>query len=120
MSQSHQPKNLYQSSFEHDNCGIGAVVNIQGKASHSIVDDALKIVENLEHRAGKDAKGETGDGVGILTQISHRFFKEAAAKDGITLAEIDGVVAVLSVQDVDVEAAHDVIVAGAAIDGVVV
>ena len=85
MSQSHQPKNLYQSSFEHDNCGIGAVVNIQGKASHSIVDDALKIVENLEHRAGKDAKGETGDGVGILTQISHRFFSRVCKEAEINI-----------------------------------
>ena len=54
---------LYRPEFEHDNCGIGAVVNIKGKKSHQIVADALKIVENLEHRAGKDAEGETGDGV---------------------------------------------------------
>ena len=62
---------LYNQSFEHDNCGIGAIVNINGIASHSIVSDALSIVENLEHRAGKDADGKTGDGVGILTQIPH-------------------------------------------------
>ena len=49
-------KGLYDASFEHDNCGIGAIVNIHGKKSHQIVDDALKIVENLEHRAGKDAE----------------------------------------------------------------
>ncbi|MDO4490974.1 MAG: glutamate synthase large subunit [Lachnospiraceae bacterium] len=67
---------LYRPEFEHDNCGIGAVVNIKGKKSHQIVDDALKIVENLEHRAGKDAEGKTGDGVGILTQIPHRFFRK--------------------------------------------
>ena len=65
---------LYRPQFEHDNCGIGAVVNIKGRKSHSTVADALKIVENLEHRAGKDAEGETGDGVGILLQISHKFF----------------------------------------------
>ncbi len=65
---------LYNQSFEHDACGIGAVVSIDGIASHSIVDDALKIVERLDHRAGKDASGETGDGVGILTQLPHRFF----------------------------------------------
>ncbi|MGN0559235.1 MAG: glutamate synthase large subunit [Acutalibacteraceae bacterium] len=69
---------LYDSSFEHDNCGIGAVVNIKGRKSHDTVLNALKIVENLEHRAGKDAEGETGDGVGILLQISHRFFSKAA------------------------------------------
>ena len=57
---------LYRSSFEHDNCGIGAVVNIKGEKSHATVENALKIVENLEHRAGKDAEGKTGDGVGIL------------------------------------------------------
>lgn len=67
---------LYEPSFEHDNCGIGAVVDIKGNKSHQIVADALRIVENLEHRAGKDAEGKTGDGVGILTQISHRFLKK--------------------------------------------
>ena len=76
---------LYDSSFEHDNCGIGAIVNIHGQKSHKIVDDALKIVENLEHRAGKDAKGETGDGVGILTQIPHKFLKKVCEKEGIIL-----------------------------------
>lgn len=76
---------LYHPSFEHDNCGIGAVVNIEGKKSHEIVADALKIVEHLEHRAGKDAKGETGDGVGILTQISHRFFKKVCQTEGIQI-----------------------------------
>ena len=71
-------KTLYEPSFEHDNCGIGAVVNIDGSKSHKIVDNALSIVEKLEHRAGKDASGETGDGVGILVQISHDFFKKEA------------------------------------------
>lgn len=73
-------RTLYEPSFEHDNCGIGAVVNIDGSKSHKIVDNALSIVEKLEHRAGKDASGETGDGVGILVQISHDFFKTAAAE----------------------------------------
>jgi len=81
-----QNKNtLYEPSFEHDNCGIGAVVNIDGKQTHKIVDNALSIVEKLEHRAGKDATGETGDGVGILVQVSHKFFKKAAADCSITL-----------------------------------
>ena len=78
-------KTLYEPSFEHDNCGIGAVVNIDGHASRQIVDNALCIVEKLEHRAGKDATGETGDGVGILVQISHQFFKKAADGLGINL-----------------------------------
>ncbi len=76
---------LYHSSFEHDNCGIGAVVNIKGLKSHETVANALKIVENLEHRAGKDAEGETGDGVGILLQISHRFFTKVCTPLGIFL-----------------------------------
>ena len=76
---------IYREEFEHDNCGIGACVNIKGHKSHSIVENALKIVENLEHRAGKDAEGETGDGVGIMTQISHRFFTKVAKECGIKL-----------------------------------
>ena len=76
---------LYRADFEHDNCGIGAIVNINGIQSHAIVDDALKIVENLEHRAGKDAEGKTGDGVGILTQIPHKFFKKVCGEMGIEI-----------------------------------
>ena len=67
---------LHDQRFEHDNCGIGACVNIKGVKSRSTVENALKIVENLEHRAGKDAEGKTGDGVGILTQIPHDFFRK--------------------------------------------
>ncbi|SHJ23604.1 glutamate synthase (ferredoxin) [Parasporobacterium paucivorans DSM 15970] len=76
---------LYDPAFEHDNCGIGAVVNIKGIKSHKTVEDALKIVENLEHRAGKDAEGKTGDGVGILLQISHKFFQKTVSASGIFL-----------------------------------
>ena len=77
---------LYSPKFEHDNCGIGAVVNIGGVKTHETVENALTIVETLEHRAGKDAEGKTGDGVGILLQISHKFFKKTAKKDlGINL-----------------------------------
>ena len=85
MKQENEQKTLYESSFEHDNCGIGAIVNIRGEKSHAIVDDALKIVENLEHRAGKDGEGKTGDGVGILTQIPHKFFKKVLKDTGITI-----------------------------------
>lgn len=73
--------------LEHDNCGIGAVVNIKGKKTHRVVSQALEIVENLEHRAGKDAEGKTGDGVGILLQISHSFFREACKKVQINIGE---------------------------------
>lgn len=78
---------LYRAEYEHDNCGIGAVVNIKGKKSHQIVDDALKIVENLEHRAGKDAEGKTGDGVGILIQIPHKFFRNICAEENIAIGK---------------------------------
>ncbi len=80
-------KTLYEPQFEHDNCGVGSIININGKASHDIVSDALSIVENLEHRAGKDAEGETGDGVGIMTQIPHKFMVKAAEQIGIKLKE---------------------------------
>ena len=76
---------LYNPRFEHDNCGIGAVVNIKGVKSHATVENALKIVENLEHRAGKDAEGKTGDGVGILLQISHKFFKKVTKSLGFEI-----------------------------------
>ena len=76
---------MYSPQFEHDNCGIGAIVNIKGIKTHETVANALKIVENLEHRAGKDAEGKTGDGVGILLQISHKFFVKAVESLGIFL-----------------------------------
>lgn len=76
---------LYREEFEHDNCGIGACVDIKGRKSHGIVENALKIVENLEHRAGKDAEGRTGDGVGILTQVPHGFFARVTKPLGIEL-----------------------------------
>ncbi|MFQ9345391.1 MAG: hypothetical protein ACLR2O_07360 [Coprococcus sp.] len=76
---------IQYSDFEHDNCGIGAVVNVKGQKSHDTVANALKIVENLEHRAGKDAEGKTGDGVGILLQISHKFFTNVCRPLGILL-----------------------------------
>ena len=78
---------LYDQRFEHDACGIGAVIDIDGKKSHKVVDDALSIVEKLEHRAGKDASGEIGDGVGIMVQISHKFFEKAAKNLGINIGK---------------------------------
>ena len=81
------PQGLYDPRFEHDNCGIGAIVHMKGLKTHGTVESALKIVENLEHRAGKDADGQTGDGVGILLQISHKFFAKITKPLGI---ELDG------------------------------
>ena len=74
---------LYDPSFEHDACGIGAVISIRGEQTHRTVDDALKIVEKLQHRAGRDACGETGDGVGLMMQIPHRLMQKAAREAGI-------------------------------------
>ena len=80
-----KPAGLYDPRLEHDNCGIGAVVDIKGRKTHKTIEDALQIVEHLEHRAGKDAEGKTGDGVGILTQISDKFFQKVAAAQGLEL-----------------------------------
>ncbi|MGN0480654.1 MAG: glutamate synthase central domain-containing protein, partial [Lachnospiraceae bacterium] len=87
MNNEQNVNGLYDASFEHDNCGIGAIVSIKGIKTHKTVSDALKIVENLEHRAGKDAEGKTGDGVGIMLQISHKFFKKAAKSCNIKLGD---------------------------------
>ena len=78
---------LHRMEFEHDNCGIGACVNIKGLKSRVIVENALKIVENLEHRAGKDAEGKTGDGVGILTQMPHKFMVKVTRELGFDIGE---------------------------------
>ena len=77
--------------IEHDACGIGTVVQIDGKQSYDVLDKALHIVEKLEHRAGKDASGKVGDGVGILLQISDDFFRKTLKKDNIKLPEHYGV-----------------------------
>ena len=70
-------------SMGHDACGIGTIVNIDGHKDNRVLSDALSIVEKLEHRAGKDATGEVGDGVGILLQISHKFFGASLKDAGI-------------------------------------
>lgn len=77
--------------IEHDACGIGTVVQIDGKQSYDVLDKALHIVEKLEHHAGKDASGKVGDGVGILLQISDDFFRKTLKKDNIKLPEHYGV-----------------------------
>ncbi len=63
---------LYQSDYEHDACGVGMVVNIHGGKSHDLVDNALKVLENMEHR-GAETRDKTGDGAGIMVQIPHEF-----------------------------------------------
>ena len=63
---------LYQSQYEHDACGVGMVVNIHGGKSHELVDNALRVLENMEHR-GAETRDKTGDGAGIMVQIPHEF-----------------------------------------------
>jgi glutamate synthase (ferredoxin) len=70
---------LYNPQFEHDACGIGFVVNIKGKKSHTIVEQALTILENLDHRGARGCEQDTGDGAGILLQIPHAFFRHTCA-----------------------------------------
>ncbi len=76
---------LYREEMEHESCGVGAVVDLNGKATHRTVDQALSVVERLAHRAGSDAPGTTGDGVGILTQLPHELFSAWAREEGIVL-----------------------------------
>ena len=82
-----QRNRIYDPSMEHDACGIGAIVDLKGNSSHDTVDKALKIVEKLEHRAGKDASGKTGDGVGLMIQVPHKLMVKAAAALGIVLGD---------------------------------
>ena len=76
---------LYHGELEHESCGVGAVVDLNGRATHRTVDQALCIVERLAHRAGSDAQGTTGDGVGIMTQLPHALFEAWAREEGVTL-----------------------------------
>ena len=68
-----QAKGLYDAAHEHDACGVGMVVNIHGNKSHELVDNALKVLENMRHRGAEGADGRTGDGAGIMLQIPHEF-----------------------------------------------
>ena len=78
---------LYDPSQEHEACGIGMVANINGKKSHDIVQNAINMLCNLEHRGGQSSDTSTGDGAGILTQIPHRFFEKQCEKENILLPE---------------------------------
>ena len=72
QKEAHSQQGLYQSQYEHDACGVGMVVNIHGGKSHDLVDNALKVLENMEHR-GAETRDKTGDGAGIMLQIPHEF-----------------------------------------------
>ena len=89
-------RGLYRPEFEHDACGIGALAHLKGKRSHQMIDDALSVLVNLEHRGGVGLEKNTGDGAGILFQVPHRFFRKEAQKCGHLLpAEGDYGVAML-------------------------
>ena len=76
---------LYDPKNEHDACGIGFVANIKGVGSHSIVNDGLEMLENLEHRGAVGSDKSVGDGAGILTQIPDKYFREELLKSKIKL-----------------------------------
>ena len=76
---------LYDRQFEHDACGLGTVVHLDGVASHAVVDQALTVLERLDHRGATGSDPETGDGAGILIQMPHRFLARAAAEEGIDM-----------------------------------
>lgn len=76
---------LYSPEQEHEACGIGMIANINGKQTHSIVQHAITILCNMEHRGGQSSDTSTGDGAGILTQIPHRFFQKQCEKENIYL-----------------------------------
>ena len=80
---------LYDPNFEHDACGIGFIVNIKGKKSHKIVEQALEILGNLEHRGACGCEANTGDGAGILLQKPHKFFKKVCPDNGIELPDYE-------------------------------
>ena len=78
---------LYHEEMEHESCGVGAIADLSGKSTHRTVDQALSIVERLAHRAGSDALGTTGDGVGIMTNLPHALFAAWAQEEGILLGQ---------------------------------
>ena len=85
MSTSNNNRGLYRPEFEHDSCGIGFVTNLKGKKSHDIIQNALTMLECMEHRGGTGYDVKSGDGAGILIQIPHDFFVTEARDLGFTL-----------------------------------
>ena len=80
------PQGLYDPSFEHDSCGVGFVVDVHGRKSHGIVEQAVQVLQNLEHRGACGCEKNTGDGAGILVQMPHRFLAEECDRLAITLS----------------------------------
>ena len=80
-----QEQGLYNPQNEHDACGVGFVAHIKGRRNHSIVEQGLKILENLDHRGAVGADALMGDGAGILIQIPDHFYRTEMAKQGVKL-----------------------------------
>ena len=89
MKFKHLPKKqgLYDPSYEHDNCGVGFVCNINGKKSHEIINQGIKVLERMSHRGAVGADPKTGDGAGLLIQIPHKFLQKKSIKENIILPE---------------------------------
>ncbi|HIG77063.1 MAG TPA: glutamate synthase subunit alpha, partial [Candidatus Lambdaproteobacteria bacterium] len=87
MYQYPEKQGLYDPQFEHDNCGVGFVVQIKNRQSHQIVEQGLSLLCNLNHRGALGADPDTGDGSGILIQIPHQFFVEECQSSGFHLPE---------------------------------
>jgi len=87
IHQAHPPEGLYDPTYEHDGCGIGAVVSISGRRDHAIVRQGLEVLLNLEHRGAAGADESTGDGAGILLQVPHEFLLAEAHSLGFSLPE---------------------------------
>ncbi|AFL83749.1 glutamate synthase family protein [Belliella baltica DSM 15883] len=80
-------KGLYREEFEHDSCGIGAVMNVKGTKTHETISDALYMLSNMEHRGGRGSDPKTGDGAGILIQVPHQFLKEVTSRAGFSIPD---------------------------------
>ena len=76
---------LYDPWYEHDSCGVGFVVDVKGRKSHKIVEQALTVLLNLRHRGACGCEANTGDGAGILLQVPHAFLKDVCSKTGVKL-----------------------------------
>ena len=86
MRQEAAVRGLYRPETERDACGVGFVANIKGKVSHKVIEDALLILHNLDHRGAVGADPLCGDGAGILIQIPDSFYREEMARQGVTPA----------------------------------
>src|SRR5262245_63163775 len=85
LAQGLTPHGLYDPALEKDSCGVGFIADIKGRKSHKLIEDALAILCNLEHRGAVGADPRAGDGAGILVQIPHKFFAKEAARLGFAL-----------------------------------